>query len=41
MGAPITADHGGSATAGNASDLNDRRQHAVGGVAVIEPWGDE
>ncbi len=41
MGTPITADDGGSATAGNASDLNDRRQYAVGGVAVVEPRGDQ
>ncbi len=34
-------DDGGGATAGNAADLHDRGEHAVGGVAVVEPRRDQ
>ena len=41
MGASLTADDGSGAAAGHAADLHDRRDHAVGGVAVVEPRRDQ
>ena len=37
----FTADDGGGTAAGNATDLHDRRDHAVGGVAVVKARGDQ
>ena len=42
MGAPLAAhDRRGAAAAGDAADLHDRREHAVGGVAVLQTRGDQ
>ena len=42
MGAALAADHRSGATAaGDAADLHDRGEHAVGGVAVVESRRDQ
>ncbi len=41
VGALLGLDHGAGATAGEATDLLDGGDHAVGGVAVLESRGDQ